>query len=301
MIDHLAEWVEVSGWAETDDPIACVRGALQPGDRDGAIRVGISDHTRAVFLLRLQEALPQARFSPASDVLAPMRMVKDHEEIRILKEAQDMAARALDKLREVDFAGRSERQIAVVLKHICDDLGYGEGYGAAVGSGPNGALPHLAPTERVIRRGDPVVVDFWATYNGYYSDCTRTLHVGPPSDEFRGVFETVRRANQAALAAVHPGVTCKSIDRAARQVISAAGYGERFTHRVGHGIGIDIHEEPWMVEGNDLILEMGMTFTDEPGIYLPGKFGCRIEDVVAVTETGGSALTEYTYEIIEVA
>jgi D-alanyl-D-alanine dipeptidase len=300
MIDHLAEWMDVVGWEETEDPVAAVRAALQPGDRDRALRVGIGDQTRAVFLLRLQEALPQAHFSPASGILAPMRRVKDGEEIRILKEAQDMAGRALERLREVGFAGRSERQIAVALKHICDDLGYGEGFGAAVGSGPNGALPHLAPSDRVIRRGDPVVVDFWATYNGYYSDCTRALHVGPPSDEFRRVFGIVDEANAAALAAVRPGVTCQSIDRAAREVISAAGYGEFFTHRLGHGVGIDIHEEPWMVEGNELLLEPGMTFTDEPGIYLPGKFGCRIEDVLAVTETGGIALTDYPHEIIVV-
>jgi D-alanyl-D-alanine dipeptidase len=300
MVDHLADWVDVVGWEETEDPIGSARDVLSAGDQDAAIRVGISDHARAIFLLRMQAALPRAVFSSASEVLVPMRRVKDESELSALKRAQDLAATALERLRERVFEGRSETQMAVALKHICDDLGHGEGFGALMGSGPNGAMPHLFPTDRVIQRGDPVVIDFWAAHEGYYSDCTRTVHVGPPSEEFRQIFTIVREANGAALAQVRPGVTCASVDRAARSVIQAAGYGEYFTHRVGHGIGIDIHEEPWMVEGNDLILEAGMTFTDEPGIYLPGRFGCRLEDVVAVTESGGVSLTDYTRDIIVV-
>jgi len=301
MVQHLGDWVEVVGWSETEDPVSVVRDALSQRDRERGIRVAISDHTRAVFLLQLQDALPQARFSSASAMLSPMRRVKDAAELRLLKEAQDMAAQALEQLFSMRFSGRTERQVAASLKAIGDELGYESGFGAHVGSGPNGAMPHLGPSDRVIREGDAVVVDFWGTRGGYYSDCTRTVHVGEPTDKFREVFGIVREANRAALAAVRPGVTCETIDRAARQVIEQAGYGEYFTHRVGHGIGIDIHEEPWMVEGNQMVLEPGMTFSDEPGIYLPGQFGCRIEDVVAVTGSGGVSLTEFTYDIIVVA
>jgi D-alanyl-D-alanine dipeptidase len=300
MVDHLGDWMDVVGWAETQDPVSLVRDGLAREDRAQSIRVGISDDTRAIFLLRLQEALPRAHFRSASEILAPMRRIKEPDELRILKEAQRMAGEALERLVALPFAGRSEKRVAADLKYICDDVGYDGGFGAIVGSGPNGALPHQGPTDRVIQIGEPVVIDFWATHAGYYSDCTRTVHVGPPSDEFRTIFEIVRDANHAALAAVRPGASCESIDRAARRVISAAGYGERFTHRVGHGIGIEIHEEPWMVEGNKQTLEPGMTFTDEPGIYLPGRFGCRLEDVVAVSEDGGVALTDYTHDIITV-
>jgi D-alanyl-D-alanine dipeptidase len=300
LVDYLADWIDVVGWLETEDPVAFVCDAMAPGDRQGPIRVAISDHTRAVFLLRLQDALPQARFIPASEIMAPMRRVKDEAELAILKEAQAKAVAAFERLLERPFARRTEKEIAADLGRFLKEAGGGEAFGAQVGSGPNGAQAHLAPTDRVIQRGEPVVIDFWATHDGYYSDCTRTVHVGPPSDEFREVFEVVREANHAALAAIHPGASCESVDRAARQVITAAGYGEHFTHRLGHGIGIEIHEEPYMVAGNRQFLEPGMTFTDEPGIYLPGEFGCRIEDVVAVTESGGVSLTDYTHDVIVV-
>jgi Xaa-Pro aminopeptidase len=300
MVDYLADWIDVVGWLETEDPVSFVFNALAPKDRHAPIRVAISDHTRAVFLLRIQAALPKARFIPASQILAPMRRVKDKAELQALKEAQDMAVESLRQLFERPFAGRTEKQIANDLRHIYERLGFERAEGELVGSGPNGARAHLGPTDRVIHRGEPVVIDFGAIRNGYYCDITRTVHVGAPSDEFRKIFDIVREANHAALAAVHPGTSCESIDRAARQVIAAAGYGERFTHRVGHGIGIEVHEEPWMVEGNKLPLEPGMTFTDEPGIYLPGKFGCRLEDVVAVTESGGVSLTDYSHDIIVV-
>lgn len=299
LVDYLAGWIDVVGWLETEAPVAFVCDALTPGDRQGPIRVAISDHTRAIFLLRLQDALPRARFIPASAIMAPMRRVKGEAELVILKEAQARAVAAFERLLEQPFAGRTEKQIAADLFRFCEMEGL-EAPGAQVGSGPNGARAHLAPTDRIVQRGEPIVIDFWGTHNGYYSDCTRTLHVGPPSGEFREVFEIVREANRAALAAIRPGASCESIDRAARQVIAAAGYDEHFTHRLGHGIGIEIHEEPYMVEGNRLLLEPGMAFTDEPGIYFPGKFGCRIEDVVAVTESGGVSLTDYTHDVIVV-
>ena len=298
-VDYLADWIEIVGWLETDDPISFVCNALDPNGRDAPIRIAISDCTRAIFLLRMQEALPKAHFIPASEILAPMRRVKDKEELRILKEAQDMAVESLKRLFELPFAGRTEKQIAADLHRICHSIGLKLEY-LQVGSGPNSARFDPNPTSRVIQRGEPVLIDFGGIHNGYYSDCTRTVYVGPPSDEFKKIFDIVREANHAALAAIRPNVGCESIDRAARQVIAAAGYGEYFLHRLGHGIGIEIHEEPWIVEGNKLLLEPGMTFTDEPGIYLPDKFGCRLEDVIAVTESGGLPLTNYSHDIIVV-
>ncbi|MBU0490302.1 MAG: Xaa-Pro peptidase family protein [Chloroflexi bacterium] len=300
IVEHLADWIDVVGWLETEDPVAFVRATLASGDRDRPIRVAISDHTRAVFLLRLQAALPQARFSLASEVLAPMRRVKDEVELRLLKEAQGRAVQALQQLVELPFAGRTEQRVAADLRRFCADRGLEEGFGVQLGAGANGAQAHLPPSDRVIQRGEPVMIDFWAAYEGYYCDCSRTLHVGPPPPEFQEIYAIMREANHAALAAVRPGASCQSIDRAARQVIDEAGYGEHFFHRLGHGIGIEIHEEPYLVEGNEMHLEPGMTFTNEPGIYLPGRFGCRIEDVVAVTATGGVSLTDYTHDIVEV-
>lgn len=300
MVAHLADGVDIVGWAESQDPVALVCQVLAAPDYPAPRRIAFSDHAWSVFLLRFQAALPQAQFVPASRLLAPMRRVKDQDELQILKKAQEMAVAGFHQLLQQPFAGRTEKEVAASLRRLFEAAGFDQVDMILVGSGPNGANPHLAPTDRVIQRGDAVVIDFGAIHNGYYCDCTRTVHVGPPSDEFREVFETVRRANHAALAALRPGVSCESIDRAARQVIEEAGYGPFFTHRLGHGIGLEVHEEPYLVEGNPLLLEPGMTCTNEPGIYLPGRFGCRLEDVVVVTESGGAALTDYTHELIVV-
>lgn len=300
MVDHLSDWITIGGWPESEGPIPTVRASLDAADLDRSLRIAISDHTRAVFLLQLQAALPQSAFMSASSILGPMRRVKDGYELRILREAQDLAVEALARLLERPLEGRSEKEVASELALLCEAVGFEKAAGVLVGSGPNGAMPHLSPTERVIQRGEPVVIDFTGVHHGYHSDCTRTVHVGPPSDEFSEVFGIVRRANEKALEAIGPGVPSQEIDRTAREVIARRGYGEYFTHRLGHGIGIEVHEEPYMVEGNELPLSPGMTFTDEPGIYIPGKFGCRLEDVVAVTEDGGVALTDFSHQLIVV-
>ncbi|HZC53146.1 MAG TPA: M24 family metallopeptidase, partial [Mycobacterium sp.] len=166
-----------------------------------------------------------------------------------------------------------------------------------VGSGPNGANPHHEVSDRTIRRGDMVVLDFGGIQDGYGSDTTRTVHVGEPANEERDVFEVVRSAQQAAFEAVRPGIACQEIDRAARAVIAEAGYGENFIHRTGHGIGLTTHEPPYMVEGETHRLEPGMCFSIEPGVYLPGRFGVRIEDIVTVTEDGGRRLNNTSREM----
>ena len=174
------------------------------------------------------------------------------------------------------------------------------GLGASFGicaSGPNSASPHHHTGDRVIQEGDAVIFDWGGTLDGYHSDVTRTVFVGQPTEKFRKVYDIVKRANQATLDAVKPGVACEDLDRTARDLITKEGFGENFIHRVGHGLGMDVHEEPYLVGGNTTPLAVGMVFSDEPGIYIEGEFGVRIEDSVVVTETGGKRLNEASREL----
>ncbi|MDP9299951.1 MAG: M24 family metallopeptidase, partial [Actinomycetota bacterium] len=170
-----------------------------------------------------------------------------------------------------------------------------------VGSGPNSASPHHDSGDRAIQQGDAVVMDFGGVAGGYWSDITRTVFVGDPTDEQRQVYDLVREAQEAAFATVRPGVACEEVDRGARAVIEEAGYGDRFIHRTGHGIGIELHEPPYIVAGNTTPLEAGMTFSDEPGIYLPDRFGVRVEDQIEVTREGARRLNEASRELTIVA
>ena len=199
------------------------------------------------------------------------------------------------------FAGRTESEIAADLAGLLRGHGHSQVDFTVVGSGPNGANPHHEAGDRTIQEGDMVVLDFGGLKDGYGSDTTRTVHVGEPTDEEREVYEIVRRAQQAGFEAVRPGVACQEIDRAARKVISDAGYGEYFIHRIGHGIGMTTHEPPYMVEGETQPIVPGMCFSIEPGIYLPGRFGVRIEDIVTVTEDGGRRLNNTSHELRIVA
>ena len=184
------------------------------------------------------------------------------------------------------FAGKTESQVSREVSGLLEANGTDVAGFAIVASGPNGASPHHEPGDRVIGRGDAVVVDFGGTLRGYRSDTTRMFHVGEPSAKYVEVHEVVRAAQNVGVAAAGPGLAAQDVDRATRQVIAGAGYGEFFIHRTGHGIGLDGHEDPYIVEGNDQILEPGMAFSIEPGIYLPGEFGVRIEDIVVCTEDG---------------
>jgi Xaa-Pro aminopeptidase len=191
--------------------------------------------------------------------------------------------------------------VAADLAKLLIDHGHSQVDFTVVGSGPNGANPHHEAGDRTIEGGDMIVLDFGGLKNGYGSDTSRTIHVGDPTDEEREVYEIVRAAQQAGYEAVRPGVACQDIDRACRRVISEAGYGEQFLHRTGHGIGVTTHEPPYMVEGETHPLQPGMCFSIEPGIYLAGRFGVRIEDIVTVTEDGGRRLNGTTHELQIVA
>lgn len=288
--------VDVHAWGETESPTA-LAAQLLPQARRATVAIG--DQTWAVFLLHLMEAFPDATFVSADRILRELRMVKDAQEIALMREASRRTDQVWQAVLDgVPFRGRTERQVAEAIAGLVEEQGLDGPAFLIVASGPNSASPHYLTGERAIDTGDAVVVDFGGRHEHYASDLTRTVHVGGPSDEFRRVYETVLQANQAAFAATRPGAECQEIDRAARAVITAAGYGEYFIHRVGHGLGMDVHEAPYMVEGNDLRLEDGMVWTDEPGIYLPDRFGVRIEDVVVVTADGAEKLNQVTRELV---
>jgi len=286
----------LSDWADGSDPYEAAARLLDPEGR-----YAISDAAWAMHLLGLQRVLPDSHYVSTSDALPMLRAVKDADELELLAAAGEAADAAFYDIVGVRFSGRKESEVAADLAEALKAHGHSTVEFTLVGSGPNGANPHHEFGERVLREGDMVVLDFGGIKDGYTSDTTRTVHVGEPTDEERKVHEIVEYAQQAGFEAVRPGVACQEIDRAARNVIADAGYGERFIHRTGHGIGLTAHEPPYMVEGEEHVLEPGMCFSIEPGIYLPNEFGVRIEDIVAVTDDGGRRLNTTPRELTIVA
>jgi Xaa-Pro aminopeptidase len=283
--------VELTEWRDGEDPYELASQVLRAG------RHAITDATWAVHLLALEHATADCLFVAAGRALPLLRAVKDDQEIERLRAAAEGADAAFAEVVTMRFEGRREDEVAADLERLLRSHGHERVDFTIVGSGPNGASPHHHSGERTIERGDAVVMDFGGVANGYCSDITRTVFVGEPTGEHRRVYDTVRAAQQAAFDAVRPGVPAQEVDRAARAVISGAGYGAFFVHRTGHGIGIEIHEPPYIVEGNETPLQPGMTFSDEPGIYLPGKFGVRIEDQLVVTDQGAERLNEASREL----
>ena len=288
--------LSLSDWTDGSDPYAACAKLLDPRGR-----YAISDSAWAMHVLALQEALPESSYVSMTSTLPMLRAIKDAAELERLAAAGAAADASFEQIKEVGFASRRESEIAADLAGFLRDHGHSEIEFTVVGSGPNGANPHHEMSERAIEEGDMVVLDFGGIKDGYGSDTTRTVHVGEPTDEEREVFEVVRQAQQLAFEAVRPGIECQEIDRAARKVIADAGYGELFIHRTGHGIGLTTHEPPYMVEGETRPLEPGMCFSIEPGVYLPGRFGVRIEDIVTVTEEGGRRLNNTAHELQIVA
>ena len=284
--------VQLADWADGSDPYAASAALLDPHGT-----YAISDSAWAMHLLGLQQELPQSRYVSVTGTLPMLRAIKDADELKRLAAAGASADATFEKITCVQFAGRTEREIGADLARLLSEHGHSQVDFTVVGSGPNGANPHHEVSDRTIQRGDMVVLDFGGIQDGYGSDTTRTVHVGEPANEERDVFEVVRSAQQAAFEAVRPGIACQEIDRAARAVIADAGYGENFIHRTGHGIGLTTHEPPYMVEGETHRLEPGMCFSIEPGVYLPGRFGVRIEDIVTVTEDGGRRLNNTSREM----
>lgn len=279
-VDTRGDVFTTHAWTETEDPVAIVAALV--GD---ATRIALGSQTWATFLLALQRRMA-ASVVDAAPLMRELRMVKDDAELAMLKAAGAAVDRVAARLRDMKFSGRSERALAHDIAAMTVEEGHQLATFTIVASGPNAASPHHEPGDRIIDRGDTVVLDFGGRWHGYGSDTTRTFVVGEPAEEIAAAHAVLREAQRRGVDAVRPGVTASSIDRITRDVIAAAGHGEHFIHRTGHGIGLDGHEHPYLVEGDDTVLEPGMTFSVEPGIYVPGEWGMRIEDIVAVTEYG---------------
>ncbi len=287
---------EVVAWGETDDPVE-----IATRQRRFPERVAVGDHMWSAFTIAFQKNWTEAIWVPASTLTRELRMRKDRIEIEELRRAARGVDLVMGRIQdEVRFSGRTERDVARDLSAMTVEVGHDTAEFTIVASGPNGASPHHTPGDRVIERGDIVVCDFGGRWEGYYSDSTRTFCVGEPSVGEAEVHGLVQEANQAGRETVRPGVPCSEIDRAARSVIEAAGYGEYFIHRTGHGIGLEVHEHPYIVKGNDMPLEIGMTFSIEPGVYIPDRFGVRIEDIVACSERGPDTLNAADRSMVRV-
>jgi Xaa-Pro aminopeptidase len=273
---------EVHPWSEREDPVAIV--AAHAG-RPAVVAVG--DQTWSRFLLELLSLMSHATFVSAGPLMSSVRAVKGEDEIEALRRVAEAADRVSARIpHDVRFVGRTERRIARDVVDLMIEEGHQVAGFWIVGSGPNGASPHHEPGDRVVEAGDPVVVDFGGRLDGYCSDTTRMFVAGTPGPELVDVHRVVLEAQQAGKDAARAGVPAQEVDSAARSVIDAAGYGERFIHRLGHGIGLEAHEHPYLVAGNATPLQPGNAFSIEPGVYLPGRFGVRIEDIAVIGADG---------------
>lgn len=240
----------------------------------------------------LKDRLPAVRLIPSMGMVESLRKIKDPEEIEEVKKACRVADKALEEVSAALVPGLREKDVAAMLvQSIRKHGGDKESFDPIVASGPQGARPHAESGERTLRLGEPVVIDFGARVNGYCSDMTRTYHLGKPDDRFLAVYDIVLKAQQEAIRAIRPGVSCMEVDQVARAIIGEAGYGDKFGHNLGHSVGLEVHERPSFAPGSPLKIEPGMILSVEPGIYLEGWGGIRIEDLIVVTENGCDVLT----------
>jgi len=292
----------LAAWDETDDPVALVAGLV-----GAAGSVAIGDRTWARFVLDLQAALPGAAFRRGSEVVGPLRAVKDPAEVESLRKAAAAADRVASQLHagDIPLVGRTEAEVSADIGRRLVDEGHQRVNFAIVAAGAHAASPHHEAGERVIEAGDVVLCDFGGTMLddegvGYCSDITRCVSVGEPSAEVAEAYAVLHEAQHAAVAGAVVGVPCEEVDAIARRVITEAGYGEWFIHRTGHGIGVEEHEDPYIVSGNATPLAPGHAFSVEPGIYLPGRFGIRLEDIVVATGAGPDALNTAVHDLVVV-
>ena len=287
--------IEITGWGETEDPYALVAGRLPAG----TARVGVDNRMWAEKTIAFRTQLPDVRQELAGEVLNGLRMRKTPQEAAALRRAGAAIDRVHTRMGEWLRAGRTEREVGRDIVDAIIAEGHVRVDFVIVGSGPNSASPHHELSDRTIRPGDPVVVDIGGTtLDGYCSDSTRVYAVGEPPAGFRRLHEVLLSAQRAQTDAVRPGITAGELDAVGRDLIADAGYGPHFIHRTGHGIGLESHEEPYIVTGNPLPLAPGMAFSVEPGIYLPGRHGARIEDIVICTEEGGERLNRTPRELV---
>jgi Xaa-Pro aminopeptidase len=291
------EHVAIRAFDEVTDPFTLVEAAMAGGDTDG--RMAVQDRLWTMFTLALQARFPGATWQTSTHVTGHLRLHKTVDEIAALHRVGEAIDDVHAKVPSLLQPGRTEaevgRDIAALIQANHDEVNF-----VIVGSGPNGASPHHETGARVLEHGDAVVVDIGGTLDGYCSDETRNYAVGAAPDGYAELHAVLEAAQQAAVDAVRPGVTAEAIDAAAREPITDAGFGPNFIHRTGHGIGIEEHEEPWIVAGNAQRLEPGMAFSVEPGIYLPDRHGARIEDIVVVTDDGVASCNHRPHELLVV-
>lgn len=287
-------------WTELEDPFEKMASIVKERKLSTS-KIAVDDTLRSSFLLALQEKLPQVKFIGGSKFVSLLRQIKSNYEKDLMMYIGKIHDKVMEKAFSAIQAGASELKIATLIENTFKEFGakYG-GLVPIVASGPYSAQPHYTATEKIITDGEPVLIDTGGVWKYYRSDMTRNVFVGKPPEEYLKIYNIVKKAQEAGIQSVRPGRTCEEIDRIVRKIIEKEGYGQYFIHRTGHGIGIDAHEEPYIIEGNKLVLEPGMTFSIEPGIYLPGKYGVRIEDCVIVTERGAEPFTNFTHNLITI-
>jgi Xaa-Pro aminopeptidase len=289
-------------WEESEDPVAIVADLV-----GAAQHLAVGDKTWSRFLVDLQSALPDASWRKGSDVTGPIRAVKDAGEIAALRRAAEAADRVARQLQgdEISLVGRTEAEVSAELGRRLRDEGHHRVNFAIVAAGANAASPHHEPGSHVIGAGEVVLCDFGGTMaapdgTGYCSDITRCVSIGEPPAEVAEAYAVLHEAQQAAVAAAAVGVACEEVDAAARRILAGAGYGDRFIHRTGHGIGVEEHEDPYVVSGNATALAPGHAFSIEPGIYTPGQWGMRLEDIVVATADGPDPLNRADHALVVV-
>ncbi|MCO6450783.1 MAG: aminopeptidase P family protein [Caldilineales bacterium] len=281
-------------WADSDGPSRALSSALSARQPR---RVAVDGTMRADFLLTLLEATKPETARVADSLISPLRARKSADEIEALQRSAALADRAVQAVMDACAPGVTEAELTWVAETTFRQGGASRVEFTLIASGPNGAFPHHHSGARRLQRGDAVIIDIGATLDYYVSDVTRVIFLGDPPSEFLRRYAAVKAANEAGRAAVRPGVAAQDVDRATRSVLAEAGLGEHFVHRTGHGLGLEVHEPPWIMAGNDAPLAEGMVFSVEPGIYLPGRYGIRIEDIVVVTTDGVRTLTGFDHEL----
>jgi Xaa-Pro aminopeptidase len=297
-VNHLPDVFAMVPWGETEDPVAITADLVKKSSSGKTLAIG--DTMWARFLVDLMPMLPGSTYRRAVDVLGPIRMRKDAAEIAALKAAGAAADRVAAQLHagEIQMIGRTEAQVSADISARLLAQGHDVVNFAIVAAGENAASPHHHPGSRVIRRGEIVLCDFGGTMNGYCSDITRCVHLGPIPADIAEAYAVLKEAEAAGVRAATVGTPCEDVDRAARSIIDDAGFGEYFIHRTGHGIGMDAHEDPYMVSGNALPLEAGHAFSVEPGIYVAGRWGMRLEDIVVATMDGPDSMNHANHDLV---
>ncbi len=308
--------IDLLTWEEIEDPFEVVAKLLDERDSRPEVQLGalggawgrlggllVSDRLWATFLLRLQAQIPDAAFGLASTVLSDLRAIKDAEEVELLRRAAHAADSAVTKVASGRLIGRSEADIAREVREWLLNEGHDEASFWIVASGPNSASPHHEPGERIVQAGEPLLLDIGGQVEGYCSDITRTFWVTGdddqgPTDEYRRLYDVLQSAQQVSTDAAKAGVPAEKVDAAGRKVIADAGFGENFIHRTGHGIGLEGHEDPYIVSGNSRPLDVGNAFSIEPGIYIDGHYGARIEDIVVATAAGPDTLNLASRDLV---